>query len=324
MLAELFAAPAYAWAMALVPVVYGMEQAWAKRWLAKRRECFGARLAAQAEHHSPAAPGVLACACALLTLAAMQPQWGQTIDPQARRGSDVVVCLDVSRSMLAADQLPSRLQAAHADLRKLVESGVDDRFALIAFAGEARRLLPLTEDRHSFGQLVELAEPSAVRRGGTDLAAALSLAFEVLPEESVRTPVVVLLTDGEDLEGRAREVLAAVESPVAVHAVGYGTPEGSKIVVTLAGEEQFVKDAEGRDVVTSLDGRSLRDLAQVSGGSYREARGDVGLSDLRRVLQAGASVLEKEAGAPRRKPRFGWPLLGAFLLLAWAGRGGRA
>ncbi len=321
--ADWFAAPAWGWALLLLPLLFAAERMHAQARRRRMREAFGARIASERALQASASTWTVS-AFGMLVLAAMQPQWGDEAQAVPRRGSDLVLCVDVSRSMLAGDFSPTRLAAAQADLRALVDSGPDDRFALLAFAGEARMLVPLTDDRTSFAPLLELAEPSAVRTGGTDLAAAIRRAIAALPLESERTPAIVLLTDGEDLAAEGLRAVEQAERKIPVHAVGYGSAAGSKIVVRVDGREQYLQDAQGKDVITSLDPRSLQEIAAAAQGSYRAASDDPGLQTLRAQLQAAASEFEGEAGPVRKRSRYAWPLLLAFLLFTWAGRGARA
>ena len=315
-----FAAPEWAAALVAVPVMYAWLRAREQARQRRRLQCFGPRFATQVDAARPTWWSLAALGC---VLAAMQPEWGRESVRTERKGSDIVVCLDVSRSMLAADQAPTRLQVAHQDLAALVISGVDDRFALLAFAGEARRIVPLTDDRTSFASLIDIADPSAVRRGGTDLATAMEAARDALPAEGERARAIVLLTDGEDLEGRALAALEAWDEPIPVHAVGYGTVAGSKIVVQDGGRSTFLTDRDGREVVTALDARSLRALGAQTDGSYRDAVADPELAALRERLQQDATRLAPLDDTGRRGARFGWPLLLAFLCAVFGGRARR-
>lgn len=318
-----FAAPEWGWAWLLLPLLVAAERLHAQSRDTRMRAAFGARIAktrAQSSSHA----AMFASAYGLLVLAAMQPQWGRESQAVPRRGCDLVLCVDVSRSMLAGDLAPTRLAAAQADLRALVESGPDDRFALLAFAGEARMLVPLTDDRVSFVPLLELAEPSAIRTGGTDLAAAIRRASEALPMESERTPAILLLTDGEDLAAAGLRAVETAERRIPVHTIGYGSAAGSKIVLRVDGRDQYLQDAQGKDVITALDPRSLQAIAAAAQGSYRTASSDPGLTELRATLQSAAREFDGQAGPERKRSRYAWPLLLAFLLFAWAGRGARA
>jgi Ca-activated chloride channel homolog len=317
-----FAAPEWGWAWLLLPLLIAAERLHNQTRHRRMQAAFGARIA-NARTQQRATSTAFAGAYGLLVLAAMQPQWGSETQALPRRGSDLVLCVDVSRSMLAGDHAPTRLAAAQADLRALVASGPDDRFALLAFAGEARMLVPLTDDRISFAPLLELAEPHAIRTGGTDLAAAIHRASEALPLESERTQAIILLTDGEDLAASGLRAVEEAERKIPVHTVGYGSAAGSKIVVRVDGREQYLQDAQGKDVITTLDPSSLQAIAAAAKGSYRAANSDPGMQELRAQLQAAARDFEGEAGPERKRSRHAWPLLLAFLLFAWAGRGAR-
>ncbi|MCC6671833.1 MAG: VWA domain-containing protein [Planctomycetes bacterium] len=249
-------------------------------------------------------------------LALLQPLWGEGArrDP---RGVDVVVCLDVSRSMLATDVAPSRLQAARREIQVLAERVRGDRLGLVVFAGEARLLVPLTRDLGSFAELVELAEPTSVRRGGTDLGAALATALAALRGAEGDHAAVLLLSDGEDHEQRGlRAVEALAERGIAVHCVGLGTSLGSKIPVQGGDGATFLRDAAGREVISALDPAGLRSIAERSGGGYVDAAARplplVGIYE-RRILPTARTAVAAQA-RDLRENRFQWPLLIAVLL----------
>lgn len=266
--------------------------------------------------------------CLLLgVLAALQPAWG--IDERAleRRGVDLVVCLDVSRSMLARDLAPSRLQRARAEVRALAEQLDGDRLGLVVFAGAARLAVPLTADLDTCLGLLELADPASARLGGTDLGAALDTALAALADARAEHAAILLLSDGEDLAGSG---LAAAERcrerGIAVHCVGLGSARGSKIAVDGEGGETFLRDSQGREVVTVLDAAGMRRIAAASGGDYVEAGpGEFALLDLheRRIAPMARRAYRAEGDAPPRN-RYQWPLAGAVLLaLLELAHGGR-
>jgi Ca-activated chloride channel family protein len=249
-------------------------------------------------------------------LAAMQPVWGETAGAAVRRGADVVVCLDVSRSMLARDAVPSRLGAAQAALRSLAERVRGDRLGLVVFAGEARLLVPVTRDARSFAAIASGAEPASVARGGTDLGTALDAALDALRVQEA-PGVVVLLTDGEDLGGRGlRAAERCAARHVVVHAVGFGSTLGSKIAVPTPRGESFVADRTGADVVTAMDAAGLRRIAEATGGEFVDASSAASpLADLydRRIEPLARAAFADEERRERPN-RFQWPLLAAFLL----------
>src|SRR5690606_36032526 len=244
------------------------------------------------------------------------------------RGLDLVVCLDLSRSMLSRDVAPSRLARARAEIRALAERVRGDRLALATFAGYARLAVPLTRDRQSFADLVDLADPATVTRGGTDLGAALDAALGAVPEDLAADAAIVLVTDGEDLEQRG---LAAArrcaERGVAVHCLGLGSTLGSKIAVEGPDGETFLRDASGEEVVSALDRDGLAAIAAAGSGRFvtTERRTPV-LAELYDHHLAGAARASRSAAPGEgRRNRFQWPLLAAFVLLILElGFGGRS
>jgi Ca-activated chloride channel homolog len=286
--------------------------------LARRRSRRLERLAAG--RHRAQRPGwfaarpVLAAGGLLLAgLAFLEPVWGEGEGAAVPRASDVVLCLDVSRSMLAGDLPGGRLEAARREIRALAERAQGDRLALVAFAGEARVVVPLTRDAATFSRLLDGVDPATVARGGTDLAAALESGLAALRGAGRSGGTIVLVTDGEDHEGRgARAARTCRDAGVVVHCVGVGSADGAKIVVGDA----FLRDRSGREVVSSLDAASLRKIAEAADGAFVEARGEehslVALYESR-ILPAARSALAEERRRDRI-PRFQAPLAGALVL----------
>jgi Ca-activated chloride channel family protein len=255
------------------------------------------------------AAGGLLCALA----AFLRPAWGESAESVDQRGADVVVCLDVSRSMLAQDHSPSRLEAAKREIRELAARARGDRLALVLFAGEARVAVPLTTDLGSFVEIAEQADTLSIGRGGTDLGAALDSAARALRGRSGEGAAVVLLTDGEDTEERGLRAAAAFrERGVAIHCVGFGTARGAKIADGAA----FVRDRDGRDVVSVMDSASLRRIAEAANGTFVEAAAVphalASLHDDRLAPLARTAYAADEGRG--LTPRFQLPLLAAFLL----------
>ncbi len=259
----------------------------------------------------------------MAVLAAAQPLWGRGATRTVRRGVDLVVCLDVSRSMLARDEAPNRLDAARREVRALAKATRGDRIALVAFAGEARLLVPLTSDVDSFAQMVSLADTLALEVGGSDLGLALETALGALSTEAAEDArdlqTIVLLTDGDDLAGSGLRVAERCRNlGVTVHCVGIGSTRGSKIPVPAAGGgEEFLKDEAGADVITAMDRGSLTRMAEAAGGAFVEASAGaaplVSLYDDEIVGRATEAFEAQERS--ERENRFQWPLAVAIVLL---------
>lgn len=257
-------------------------------------------------------------AIALMALAAMQPRWGQGAGTIAPRGVDIVLCLDVSRSMLARDVSPSRLERAKREIRALAGRAEGDRLGLVVFAGEARLLVPLTKDRRSFVELSEQAEPLIIPRGGTDLGAALLTSLQAFSGRSGAAQAIVLLSDGDDLEGRGLSVAKTCkERGISVHTVGFGSARGAKIPVLTDGRETFITDSAGNEVVSALDETGLRRIAELTGGTFSlvsEAEQTLPAlheDHLRPLARRTFLAAERE----ERENRFQWPLFLALALL---------
>jgi Ca-activated chloride channel family protein len=272
----------------------------------------GVRSGRRAVRHALFAAGLL-----LALSAALHPVFGAPSRVHAWEGVDLVLCLDVSRSMLARDVAPDRLARARQEVHALAQRAQGDRLALVVFAGEARVVAPLTRDAESVAVLADLADPTSVVRGGTDLGAALETALGLLEAGAGSAQAVVLLTDGEDLEEHGLATARRCkERGIAVHAVGLGTGLGGKIALEAGGSGAFLKDRTGAEVVTALDAASLRRITQAADGAFVDAGASPQpLVDLyeQRVLPMARSAVDR-AGRLEREDRFQWPLLAAVLL----------
>lgn len=251
----------------------------------------------------------------------MDPLYGEEQVAVERRGLDLILCLDTSRSMLARDLEPNRLQRAITDIRAVLpELTGGDRVGLVVFAGEARLRVPLTHDLDSFRELLVQVDTDVIPVGGSDLASALRVAGEIADEREAASTAVVLLTDGEDLGGHgkaAAEELAGRD--IVVHAIGYGSTRGSKITVEKDGEETFLTDQAGDEVVTVMDAEGLRELAESTGGEFLRADA-MPLPLLQLQEKRLEPMVERayEAGMETaKKTRYQWVLLPVLLLLLW-------
>ena len=260
-------------------------------------------------------PLLVSLALICIVVAAAGPRWGFQWEEVHRRGVDVVVALDLSRSMLAEDAKPNRLTVAKREIRDLLDLLQGDRIALVAFAGTSFVQCPLTLDYGAFEVFLEPMDPNWVPVGGTDLAAAVRASIDAFPKNERSGRAVLLITDGEDHSGELQEAAEeAREEGVHVFVVGIGEPGGAPVPDGRGG---FVKE-NGRVVLTKLDEPSLKELALTTGGSYvRSAAGDLDLrkiylEDIRGALQAR----ELSSSRQRRwEERYQLALLPALLLL---------
>lgn len=260
---------------------------------------------------------------ALLVGAAAGPQWGFRWQDVRGQGIDLVIALDTSRSMLATDVKPDRLQRAKLEIEDLVKKLRGDRVALVVFAGTAFTMCPLTLDYNAFLETLRAAEVGIVPRGGTSLAAALRTAMDALEGYEGNHRAVVLITDGEDNEGGVDEALeTAAKSGVRVYTVGVGSTEGELIPTGERDGGGFLKDRRGQVVKSRLDEATLQRIAERTGGLYvRGSSTRLGLDTLYDEALAKLDKRERKSTLEKTyEHRFLWLLLPAALLIAWEPR----
>ncbi|MGF0068969.1 VWA domain-containing protein [Candidatus Spyradosoma sp. SGI.093] len=271
---------------------------------------------------------LLLLACAALTTAAWaRPSWGETVVPFRGAGRDVVVALDLSKSMLCEDVRPSRLAHARRFAALLAERMRGDRLGLVPFAGDAFLACPLTFDRASFRAILDDQEIGSIPLGGTNLEAALKTAagaFETA--ENLGHCAIVLVTDGGELSGSvAREAakLRAAKLPVVV--VGVGDPSAAAPIPLrdADGNVSYLKDSGGNTVTVRLEEKPLAELAAETGGVYvRSAAtemGDETAAAWLRRLTPGAAEENVHAVPIERREWFLVPALVALLLYLISG-----
>jgi Ca-activated chloride channel family protein len=210
-------------------------------------------------------------ATVLLAIGAAGPQWGREAVRRQSQGSDVVFVIDVSLSMDTRDVAPSRMEETRREAVALLERLQGSRVGVVAFAGDAVRLCPLTLDQTAVRLTLETLGTRAVSEPGTDLGRALRAGLKLLPPGRRDEQAMVLWTDGEDLEGHTRAALDELRrSGLRTFVVGVGTPAGDVIPLSdVAGVTVDVKRDENGNVVRSrLDENLLRDVARATRGEY--------------------------------------------------------
>ena len=260
---------------------------------------------------------LLAVAVAVMGL--MRPQAGFRLVTTTSQGVDAVIVLDLSRSMDARDVRPSRLAAAKREALALLNGLEGSRIGLVEFAGSARTVSPLSTDREGLASIIETASTRDLDRPGTDLGRALELAARLLTLPGERPRAIVLLSDGENLEGNPRDAQDNVKrSGAKLYTIGLGTPEGGTIpIVDSTGTEKGVKrDPEGKVVITRLDEKTLRELAQAGGGRYERGDG-TGRAGLRLVdpIRSGGAYEARGRTIRAYDERYPWFAAVAGILL---------
>jgi Ca-activated chloride channel family protein len=208
-----------------------------------------------------------------VVLSLMRPQWGFEWKEVTRSGLDILIAIDTSKSMLAEDVKPNRLERSKLAVKDLIQKLSGDRIGLIAFAGSAFLQCPLTVDYGGFILSLDDLDVNTLPKGGTSLSNAIKTALESYEGGGKKYKALVIITDGEDHEGNTDEwAEKAKEQGIKIFTIGIGIREGELIPVTdESGNRMFLKDRSGNVVKTSLDEKTLQDIALATGGSYVKA-----------------------------------------------------
>ncbi|MDZ7372750.1 MAG: VWA domain-containing protein [candidate division KSB1 bacterium] len=261
----------------------------------------------------------------LLILALARPQIGTRLEEVKREGIDIVVAVDVSRSMLAEDVRPNRLEKAKHELRNLIRRLRGDRIGLVIFAGQAFLQCPLTLDYGAAEMFVDILDPGLIRDQGTAIAEAIRTALKAFNQAERKHKVLILITDGEDHEGRLVEAAKeAARQGVVIFTIGVGDPQGAPVPLVnelgqKVGFKKFVRPDGTEEIVMSrLDEVTLQKIALETGGKYYRATGTEG--ELSKILDEISGMEKKELGSLRfthYEDRYQYVLgVALFLLIA--------
>jgi Ca-activated chloride channel family protein len=209
----------------------------------------------------------------LVIVALLGPSFGGVKKEVKAVGKDIVFCIDLSQSINCTDVQPSRLEKVKFELKKVLDAFAADRIALVVFSGEAFLYCPFTFDKGALQVLLETANSNVVPTDGTDFGSALELARQKLKENQgksnqLSSKMIVLVSDGEDFGEDTDDAVSALEKDgIKVFTLGVGTPEGSPIP---DGENGFVVDENGIQVVAKLNSADLRTISSQTGGRHFE------------------------------------------------------
>lgn len=238
---------------------------------------------------------LLASSLLFLLLALARPQWDEMRQVVSQEGRDVLIALDISRSMLAQDMKPSRLEFAKSKIKRLVESLKADRVALMIFSGSPFIQCPFTTDTNAFMSFLDAVDAETISSGTTAFDKAIMKALETFKAMPIhKHPLMVIVTDGEDFSGHLEGVnKQAKDLGLSIFTLGIGTPEGAPIpLYDEEGVQQgHQKDEKGAVVITRLDESLLRALSVETGAEFIKATEDD--SDIR-ALRAAVQRFEKE------------------------------
>ena len=204
-----------------------------------------------------------------LGLALARPQWGFITEKRQQAGLNVVFAIDTSKSMLANDVRPNRLELAKMSIEELLKSLKGNQVGLIAFAGSAFLQCPSTGDYGAFKLALQSLDTDIIPKGGTNLSEAMELAATIF-DETARYKQIILLTDGENLSGDALKCAQKMaQLGITIHTVGIGSATGAPIGITNdRGLTEYLKDETGKTVITRLDEATLQHIAQITRGFY--------------------------------------------------------
>lgn len=216
---------------------------------------------------------------ALLVIAILGPSFGGSKKEVKAIGKDIMICVDLSTSMNAFDIQPTRLEKVKNEMKKLVSAFSSDRIGLVIFGSEAFMQCPLTYDQNALNLFIETMNTGLVPVGGTDFGPALRMALEKLDNDEgtadTKSKVIILISDGEDFGQDTDEVVNEIDKrDIRLFTLGVGTEQGGNIYAGAG----VKKDREGNPVVTRLNSRSMRSIADKTEGQYfeiNESRNDV-------------------------------------------------
>lgn len=252
-----------------------------------------------------------------LILSLANPQYGLRRQNVQAGNAEIMIALDVSNSMAASDIKPDRLSRAQLLIRQITDRFSSARIGLICFAGEAYLQTPLTSDVATVQLLASMARPERIPSQGTDLGAAIDLAIRSFPEKEGFHKLLVLISDGEDHEGKSTDAAArAAQAGISIISIPVGSEEGAFVPDAQSGKGGFKTDREGNPVKSKPDRKLLRDLAEKASGELLEIRDTDALLDamqkrVRHIIKKDLSFqLHNEY-----ESRYQWPLVFSILVM---------
>ncbi len=248
-----------------------------------------------------------------LIIALGGPRWGYRWQELKHHGLEIIFAIDTSKSMLATDVKPNRLEKAKLAVKDLLRVMQNDKVGLVAFSGTSFLQCPLTVDFNAFSSTLDALNTGIIPRGGTAIGEAILTARNAFKSGSAGKKVLIIITDGENHEGDPLSpTKAAVKDGIAVYTIGIGSPEGELIIVQdQHGNGSYLKDKAGNVVKSFLNEEILKEIAQAGQGTYVRAGGfSLGLEELYQTRLAGLKKSEiKSSWQKNYVERYQIPLL---------------
>ena len=265
---------------------------------------------------------ILLFAAVFIVIAIARPFWGYKILPFTASGRDVLVVLDVSKSMLSEDIKPSRLAHAKLLLKNMMKDTPEDRYGLIAFAGSAFLECPLTADRTSLFSILDEIGTDSIPVGGTNIENALKTAIDAFSAAEGGYKAVILITDGDELQGNSDLIITRLKAlNIPLFVVGIGNPDKPGLIqISNGGKNKvFMRDSKGELVRSKLNEPLLKKLAEATHGIYlRSTANDPGLKVLVKNIDRLIPAKYKTGRSKRPLERFQIPLfIAVMLMLLW-------
>ncbi len=271
---------------------------------------------------------LLFLAIVLAFVTAARPYWGYQLLPYTSSGRDMLIVLDVSKSMLSRDVAPSRLDHAKFLMRELIANTPGDRYGIIAFAGRAFLECPITEDRTSLFSIINEINTSSIPVGGTNIERALKQAINAFKAASGGYKAIILITDGDELQGNSTDTIEQLKDlKIPLFVVGIGNPDAPAPIQIKdeKGNLIFLRDSAGEIVKTKLNEELLKKFAFATDGLYlRSTATGSGIAELEKRISGLIPEKYSSNNISRPLERFQIPLLFAVvILLFWFAIGER-
>ena len=261
---------------------------------------------------------VLCLAIAFISLGLVNPKIGTKLETVKREGVDVVFALDVSKSMLAEDVAPNRMEKAKQLVSQIINNLVSDRVGIIAYAGSAFPQLPITTDYSSARMFLASMNTDMLSSQGTAIKDAIELAKTYYDDAGQTNRVLVIISDGEDHAGNAAEIAeSAKEEGIRIFTIGVGTEKGGPIPLKVNGVIQsYKKDQQEETVITKLDAATLKAIADGADGEYINGNNTQEVVD---AMRENFNAMDKKEFEAKQfadfKDQFQWFIAAALLLL---------
>ncbi|MBO6102641.1 MAG: VWA domain-containing protein, partial [Opitutales bacterium] len=261
---------------------------------------------------------LLALGAGSIVFALARPKWGYKWEELTQKGVDIVFAVDTSKSMLAEDLKPNRLERAKLAISDIVDRLKGDRIGLVAFSGQAFLQCPITLDYDAFKMSLDALDTNIIQRGGTNIASALDEAAAAL-KSTAAEKIIVLISDGEELEAsaaRKAEEIAKIKG-VKIYTLGVGSAKGEPIPVRdEKGGQTLLRDESGKLVSSRLNEKILTDVAKAAGGFYA----NMANNGMEQIYEEGIEKAQKSDISSKMKKtaveRFQIPLAAALIFLA--------